>query len=174
MMKIISIIMLLFMVGCSQKHHHPIQLEEKAESNINIRLLDRKKTYVPKDKFFYSKSWHYKQNVYNSYQFFRNDEIADTFYLAHHATHIYIRGDKNAIIRYKKYFKRNQVEAIIKIIPLYKYRKKPLRIDYFSLEPNAIAPNSKKKATVQTVKNILKANSDVIDITDSFNKNKGI
>jgi len=153
----------LFIGGCSQRHYHPIQLEEKAESNINIRLLDRRHPSVPKDKFFYSKNWHYKQNIHNKYDFLRNDEIADTFYLAHHATRIYIRGGKHAIYRYKKYFLSHQLEAKILLIPQENYKRNMIRIDYFSLMKSAIIPNE-KKGHILSVKNIIKANSDIVEI----------
>jgi len=158
---ILSTITLVLLVGCSSKFNHPIQLKHNlVGENISINILSEKKRYVPKDKTIKDKNWHYKQINNNKHgYFFDNEKLIETFYLAHHATHIYIRGNQKRIMQFKKYFINNQVTANIELIPL--HGKNQITIDYFHITPSL---NKELNQNAKNNKELLRAASQAIEI----------
>ena len=162
---------ILFLVGCTQQVKHPIQLENNPRENISINMLSKNKTNVPKDQFFINKNWHYKQTKRDGYgYFFDNDEIVATFYLAHHATHIYIRGNTHIIKKYKNYFLKNQVMAKIILIPLSTKRKSKVIIDYFQITPLIADKIDISSNKAKSGKNLLRASNKVVEIPRNYTK----
>ena len=166
---LLTTISTLLLMGCSQHAKHPVQLENNPKQNISINILSQNKTRVPKDQFFSNKNWHYKQTKTHGYgYFFDNDEIVATFYLAHHATHIYIRGNPYTIKKYKGYFLKNQVTAKITLIPLRVKRRGKVIIDYFQITP-LIAKNMDVSSNeIKRGKNLLAPSSEVVEIPKEF------
>ncbi len=161
----------LLFVGCGQKYNHPIQLEDNLKENICINILSQNKTNVPKDQFFINKNWHYKQTKRHGYgYFFDNDEIVASFYLAHHATHIYIRGNARTIKKYKNYFLKNQVTAKIILMPLSFKRRGKVIIDYFQMTPLIANKIDISSNEAKSGKNLLRASSEVVEIPKNYIK----
>lgn len=158
----------LMFLGCTQQAKHPIQLEDNQRQNISFNILSKNKTRVPLDEFFSSKYWHYKQTKDHGYGYFRNDEIVATFYLAHHATYIYIRGNAHTIKKYKNYFLKNQVAATIKLIPLHVKRRGEVIIDYFRITQLIEGKIDITKDEMKSGKNLLAPSSDVIEIPKDY------
>ena len=159
-------------IGCTQQVTHPIQLEKNQGENISINILSQNKTNVPKDQFFTHKNWHYRQTKTHSYgYYFDNDEIVATFYLAHHANYIYIRGSGPTIKKYKNYFLKNQVKGKIILIPNQsKRRGGKIVIDYFQVSPlleNKLDITGRK---AKHSKNLILASSDVVEIPKNYIK----
>lgn len=163
----------LLFVGCSQHIDHPIQLEDNTRQNISLNILSEHKTNVPKDQFLVNQNWHYKQTKKHGYgYFFSNDEIVETFYLAHHASHIYIRGNAYTIKKYKKYFIDNQVEAKIILVPLHRKRRGYIRIDYYHLSPDIVDKIDVSSKEARGGKNLLPPSSKVVEIDKTQLKRK--
>ncbi len=161
---IMAISTLLF-IGCSQYINHPIQLEDSTRQNISLNVLSEHKNSVPKDQFLVNQNWHYKQTKKHGYgYFFANDEIVETFYLAHNASHIYIRGNAHTIKKYKKYFIDNQVRAKIILIPLHRNRRGYIRIDYYNITPSIVNKIDVNSEEARGGKNLLPPSSKVIEI----------
>ena len=171
-MKILLTISALLLIGCTQHVEHPIQLEEdNPRENISINILSQNKTNVPKDQFFTNKNWHYKQTKKHGYgYFFDNDEIVATFYLAHHATHIYIRGNAHTIKKYKNYFLKKQVTAKIILIPLRFKRRGKIIIDYYQITPFIANTINVSINEVKSGKDLLPASSEVVEIPRNYIK----
>jgi len=168
---LLSTIVTLLLIGCSQHTKHPVQLERNHKQNINIGILSQNKTFVPKDQFFSNKNWHYKQTKTHGYgYFFDNDEIAATFYLAHHATHIYIRGNDHTIKKYKNYFLQNQVTSKIILIPVHTKRRGKVIIDYFQITPSIASSIDISSKEVKRGKNLFLPSSEVVEIPTNFIK----
>ena len=168
---LLTTISTLLLMGCSQHAKHPVQLENNPKQNISINILSQNKTRVPKDQFFSNKNWHYKQTKTHGYgYFFGNDEITATFYLAHHATHIYIRGNAHTIKKYKRYFLQNQVTAKIILIPLRIKRRGKVIIDYFQITPLIASNIDISSKEEKRGKNLLAPSSEVVEIPTNFIK----
>jgi len=166
-MKTVLILVVIFFTGCSQKITHPIQLESGEERNINLPLINKTKRYVPKDTLMMSQSWHYKQTTYRGRYLFANEEIAATFYLAHHATHIYIQGNEYSYRKYRNYFRNNQVTAVIKYVPNARQKRNKTVIDYFRINKNH---DTIKVSTTTTGKNLISPSCEVVEIPNNFVK----
>ena len=171
MKTLLATLSILLFAGCTQQVRHPIQLENNPRENISINILSQNKTNVPKDQFFTNKNWHYKQTKRHGYgYFFDNDEIVATFYLAHHATHIYIRGNAHTVRKYKNYFLKNQVTAKIILIPLQTKRRGKVIIDYFQITPLIANKIDISSNEAKSGKNLLRASSEVVEIPKDYIK----
>ncbi|MCF6244349.1 MAG: cag pathogenicity island Cag12 family protein [Sulfurovum sp.] len=158
----------LFFGACSQKvPMHPIQIEDTPQRVVSLSLINNFKTYVPQDTFLLGKNWHYQQNTYRDRYLFENEEIAGTFYLAHHATHIYIHGSEYNFRKYRDYFLQNQVAGIIKFVPNRRQRRNHVKIDYFHI----VGKNDTVIVSKNTTgKNTLKPTCEVVEIPKNFIK----
>jgi hypothetical protein len=168
---LLTVLSTLLFIGCTQHAEHPIQLKDNLNQNISINILSQNKTHVPKDQFFSNKNWHYKQTKKHGYgYFFDNEEITATFYLAHHATHIYIRGNAHTIKKYKRYFLKNQVTAKIILIPMRVKRRGKIIIDYYQITSSIANTIDVSSKDAKSGKNLLPALSDVVEIPRNYTK----
>jgi len=120
MKTLLTIISTLLLMGCSQHAEHPTQLDNSNFIFANNNLLNKNKFNVPQDLDMKKKEWKYKLKVKKQGDiFFKNHQIVKSFYLAHHANHIMIRGRKSIINQYKLYFISNGVKAPIELKPTY-------------------------------------------------------
>lgn len=105
------------MSGCTIKPPPPEAVKNwDKDTTINYKLLECKKTQVPKDPLLKEAKWAYKiKTVKRGGDFFQNDRIVKVFLVAHNADEIVIVGKNSIAQQYKNYFRENGVTADIEI-----------------------------------------------------------
>jgi len=117
-MILLSGISLLILAGCSNKVPEAEEVKKwnkNAGLSINHNLLMGKDYIVPKEPYLKNGNWTYQVNATKEGQeLFKNEQIVETFLVAHNSKTIVIIGRKDLIKEYKNYFLSNGVTALIK------------------------------------------------------------
>ncbi len=113
----VASIMALSFTACSEKIPDPVKVRWSNSSaiSINQNLVFTRDYQVPKDPYLKTQNFTYQivaQKEGND--LFRNEQITETFLVAHNASEIIIIGREDLIKEYARYFTINGVRANIK------------------------------------------------------------
>lgn len=108
----------ILFTGCSDKipDAEPVKWNKDSALHINQEFLLTKEFKVPKDPALSNQNWTFQAVATKSGKyFFKNEDIAKIFLVAHNSSEIIIIGRDGLIEEYKNYFLENQVTTDIKL-----------------------------------------------------------